>query len=75
MQDICPSTHKNTHLYIRCLHDACKLLGGEQALADYLGVPVSFVDSWLRGRGFPPPDIFLRCTDLLDARRSELGPK
>ena len=74
MQDTCPSTHKNSHLYIRCLHDACKLLGGEHALAQYLGVSVVLVDGWLNGRGHPPPDIFLRCTDLLDARKSELEP-
>ena len=68
MQDTCPSTHKNSHLYIRCLHDACKLLGGEHALAAYLGVEVALIDAWLTGHGRPPPDIFLRCTDLLDAR-------
>jgi hypothetical protein len=69
MQDICPSSHKNTHLYVRCLHDACKLLGGEQHLATYLNVDVARVDDWLNGRGHPPAEVFLRCADLLESRR------
>lgn len=72
MQDTCPSTHKNSHLYIRCLHDACTLLGGERRLAEYLGVDVKLVDEWLTGRGHPPAEVFLRCTDLLETRR--VGP-
>lgn len=67
MQDICPSTHKNSHIYIRCLHDACLILGGEHHLAAYLGVDVKSVEDWLMGRGYPPDHIFLRCTDLLEA--------
>ena len=66
MQDICPSTHKNSHIYIRCLHDACKILGGEHKLAAYLGVDVQSVEDWLMGRGYPPDAVFLRCTDLLE---------
>jgi hypothetical protein len=66
MQDICPSTHKNAHIYIRCLHDACKILGGEHKLAAYLGVDVEVVEGWLMGRGYPPDAIFLKCTDLLE---------
>lgn len=68
MQDICPTVNKNGHIYIRCLHDACKILGGEHQLAAYLGVPVTTVENWLMGRGFPPDDVFLRCTDLLESR-------
>ena len=66
MQDICPSTHKNAHIYIRCLHDACLILGGEHKLADYLGVDVQSVEQWLLGRGHPPDWVFLRCTDLIE---------
>ena len=68
MQDTCPSTHKNSHIYIRCLHDACKLLGGEHKLASYLGVDVQDVEAWLMGRGQPPDWVFLKCTDLLQQR-------
>ena len=68
MQDICPSQHKNDNIHVRCLHEACKLLGGEHRLAEYLHVDVSLVESWLNGRSFPPDEIFLRCNDLLHSR-------
>ena len=69
MQDICPSTAKNTHIYVRSLHDACVLLGGEHKLAEYLGVDVSTIEQWLSGEGRPPDSVFLRCVDLIHNRR------
>jgi hypothetical protein len=51
------------------LHDACKILGGEHKLADYLGVDAKAVDDWLNGRSSPPDWVFLRCTDLLEQHR------
>jgi hypothetical protein len=66
VQDICPSTAKNAHIYVRTLHDACKLLGGEHKLAEYLGVEVALINAWLDGRGRPPDAVFLRCVDLLE---------
>lgn len=66
MQDVCPSTRKNDHIYVRCLHEACVLLGGERQLAKYLNVTVEQVDDWLNDRGYPPDDVFLRCIDLLE---------
>lgn len=68
MQDICPSTAKNAHIYVRTLHDACKRLGGEHKLAEYLGVDVGTIIAWLSGRGFPSDDVFLRCVDVLEGR-------
>jgi DNA-binding transcriptional regulator YiaG len=68
MQDICPSTAKNEHIYVRTLHDACKALGGEHRLADYLGISVRIVNDWLNGKGRPPDSVFLRCVDLLEGR-------
>ena len=65
LQDICPSDHKNDSVHLRCLHEACKLLGGEHHLAAYLGVDVDLVEGWLKGVGQPPDWVFLRCTDLL----------
>ena len=65
MQDICPSTAKNRHVYIRTLHDACRTLGGEHRLADYLGVDVRTISDWLNGVGRPPDSVFLRCVDLI----------
>jgi DNA-binding transcriptional regulator YiaG len=73
VQDICPSTAKNAHIYVRTLHDACKLLGGEHKLAEYLGVQVALINAWLDGRGRPPDAVFLRCVDLLETGVSESG--
>ena len=69
MQDICPSTSQNSHIYIRTLHDACLALGGEHKLAHFLGVSVERVEAWLNGRGTPPDSVFLRCLDLVEANR------
>jgi len=68
MQDICPSTAKNEHIYVRALHDACKAIGGEHKLAEYLGVNVRIVNDWLNGKGRPTDSAFLLCVDLLDGR-------
>jgi transcriptional regulator with XRE-family HTH domain len=65
MQDTCPSTAKNSHIYVRTLHDACKRLGGERKLADYLGVDARTISDWLNGVGHPSDSIFLRCVDVL----------
>lgn len=65
MQDICPSTAKNSHIYVRTLHDACRAVGGEHKLALELGVDVRTIADWLNGIGRPPDAIFLRCVDLL----------
>lgn len=68
MQDLCPSTAKNGHTYIRTLHAACKALGGEHKLAEYLAVDVTAIENWLNGIGWPPDPIFLRCVDLVQER-------
>ena len=70
VQDICPSTAKNSHIYVRLLHDACVELGGEHRLAEYLGVDVATIEAWLAGLGQPPDEVFLRCADLLHLRRN-----
>jgi DNA-binding transcriptional regulator YiaG len=71
MHDTCPSTARNSHIYVRTLHDACRLLGGEHKLAAYLGVPMRLVEAWLNGRGHPPDSVFLRCLDLVEASRPQ----
>ena len=65
-KDNCPEDGKNASVKARVLHAACLKLGGEAKLADYLDVSISLVDSWLKGRGIPPDDVFLKCLDLLD---------
>jgi len=49
----------------RVLHDACVKLGGEHALARYLGVDPQIIDSWLQGYGTPSDVAFVKCLDLL----------
>jgi hypothetical protein len=68
VQDVCPSTARNHHIYVRTLHEACLKLGGEHQLAKYLGVDVQLVHSWLNGSARPPDAVFLRCVDLVQAR-------
>jgi hypothetical protein len=70
-EDICPSTSQNAHIYIKTLHAACLILGGEHKLADYLGVTTEEVEAWLNGRGTPSDAVFLRCVDLVDAKRNQ----
>ena len=65
MQETCPSTAKDQHIYLRILHDACKALGGEHKLALRLGVEVELVDRWLQGQGIPPDSVFLACLDII----------
>ena len=69
MQDICPSTSHNAHIYIKTLHTACLMLGGEHKLAAYLGVSTEEVEAWLNGRGTPSDAVFLRCVDLVESSR------
>ena len=64
-EDTCPTDGRDDHIKTRMLHEACVKLGGEHHLADYLGVSVGFVHAWLKGRGTPPDEIFLKCLDLL----------
>ena len=68
MQDICPSRSYNSHIYIKTLHTACLILGGEHKLASYLGVSVAQVEAWLNGDGAPSDAVFLRCVDLVESR-------
>jgi hypothetical protein len=66
-RDICPSAVKDKDLYVRVLHDACVKLGGEHALAEYLGLDVAVIHVWLKGRRRPPEAVFLKCLDLLES--------
>ena len=69
MHDICPSTSQNAHIYIKTLHAACLILGGEHKLASYLGVSTEQVEAWLNGQGVPDDAAFLRCVDLVQSNR------
>lgn len=75
MEDICPAANRNANVYVRVLHEACVTLGGEHQLANYLGVNVRLVESWLEGRSVPPDSVFLRCYDLIESRRAFERPR
>jgi hypothetical protein len=66
----CPPEPRKPELVVKLLHDLCEKLGGEQHLADRLGISVGIVHMWLTGRGHPPDDVFLKCVDLLEDRGS-----
>lgn len=77
MPDVCHATTRNRSVFVRTLHEACLLLGGEHQLAAFLGIDVELLNTWLEGDQRPPDAIFLRCVDLLqraDERGSGLTP-
>ena len=67
-KDSCPEDGKNASIKVRVLHEACLKLGGEAHLAAYLEMSVGLVHAWLKGRGTPSDEIFLKCLDLLDGQ-------
>jgi hypothetical protein len=55
-----------TTIYVRTLHKAAEILGGERALARYLRVPMPELFAWMRPGSVPPPTtIFLKAVDLI----------
>ena len=67
-KDTCPEDGKNASIKVRVLHDACLKLGGEAHLAAYLEMSVGLIHAWLKGRGIPSDEIFLKCLDLLEKK-------
>lgn len=52
-------------LYVRTLHRAAQIVGGEQALALRLKVTPSHLALWLQGIEKPPEHIFLKAVDVV----------
>ena len=52
-------------LYIRVLEQTANTLGDHDALAVFLDVPPSVVESWMNGSAPIPPGVFLACVDHL----------
>jgi hypothetical protein len=52
-------------VHMAALQRAAEILGGRQALAQYLDVPLQFLELWLDGHTPPPPDVFLRAIDVV----------
>lgn len=59
-------------LYSRALKRAAEILGGAEALRDYLGVSMVQLRFWMQGHGKPPDGVFLRIADLLAEKQSEV---
>ena len=57
-------------LHARLLERAVEILGGDDEVAEYLGVSRGHVRIWMRGVYSPPADVFLKLVDLL----SEMPP-
>jgi hypothetical protein len=64
--DECPvAPPRRVTVYTRVLHRACQKLGGIEALAEALHVPLETVHRWLEGEDVPPSRIFLQAVDLV----------
>ena len=55
-------------VYQRSVEMAVEILGGDEAVARYLGVTPAEVLSWLEGRAEPAIDLFLRLVDLIEEK-------
>ena len=49
----------------RGLRKAAKLLGGEPQMREFLGVPATDLDRWMRGQEPVPPKIVVRVIEFL----------
>jgi hypothetical protein len=64
--DNCPvAPAPRVTVYTRVLHRACQMLGGVEALAARLRVPVPTLYRWLDGEADPPTSIFLKAVDIV----------
>jgi len=52
-------------VYTRVLHRACQIVGGVEALAARLRVPVPTLYRWLDGESEPPTPVFLKAVDIV----------
>lgn len=52
-------------VHVAALQRAAEILGGPQALAQYLGMPLTLVELWLDGHMAPPQEVFLRAIDVV----------
>ena len=55
-------------LYARVLQRGAEALGGVEQLRASLDVPLTQLDSWMRGRSRPPDAVFLKLADALADR-------
>ena len=55
-------------VYQRSIEMAAEILGGNDAVARYLGVNPADVLSWLEGRAEPAITLFLQLVDLIEKK-------
>jgi predicted transcriptional regulator len=55
-------------VYRRSVEMAAEILGGNDAVANYLGVTADDVLSWLDGKSEPAINFFLRLVDLIEQK-------
>jgi hypothetical protein len=55
-------------VYQRSVEMAAEILGGNDAVARYLGVNPADVLSWLEGRAEPAVNLFLQLVDLIEKK-------
>ena len=55
-------------VYRRSVEMAAEILGGNQAVAHYLGVAPDDVLSWLEGKTEPATKFFLRLAELIEQK-------
>jgi DNA-binding transcriptional regulator YdaS (Cro superfamily) len=53
-------------VYRRSVEMAAEILGGQEAVAQHLGVETTMVASWLSGASEPAINFFLRIVDLIE---------
>ena len=55
-------------VYSRCVDMATEILGGQEAVATYLGATPEAVASWASGAAEPALDFFLRLVELIEQK-------
>ena len=53
------------HLYARTFIRAAEIVGGPEALADAISVPIATLESWFLGEALPPVEHFHRAVEIL----------
>jgi hypothetical protein len=61
-------------LYAACIERAAHLLGGREALARRLGIPLPVLERWAEGEGLGAQLLFLRVVDILQAEEPGRWP-
>jgi len=55
-------------LYRRSVQLAAQILGGHEAVAQFLGTPVEVVAGWAAGTAEPPASYVVRLVELIEQR-------